>query len=322
MPKEKTIKKEQNKKNSQKAKVLVVLGPTGSGKTKLALALARHYKGEIVSADSRQVYRGMDIGTGKDLADYGHGRSKVPYHLIDVADPDKGFDLARFQKSALTALAKIIKKGRLPILVGGSGLYLQAVVDNYNLAGNASNEKKRSAWERLTVAELFSQIENINPAFAAKINNSDRHNKRRLARYLEIVEQGSLPLGRNKSAYNFIIFGLSPEREILRKKNSQRLEDRLEAGLVVEVKKLHRDGLSWQKLESFGLEYKFVSRYLQKKIDYESMVANLETAINQFAKRQLAWFKRWQRQGQKIIWFKDPDKALVKITRQHSDLKE
>lgn len=296
--------------------VIVILGPTSSGKTKLAVSLAKDLNGEIVSADSRQVFKGMDIGTGKDLNEYKIGKKKIPYYLIDIVKPNESFDLAKFQKLAFKAIDKIIKKGSLPILVGGSGLYLQAVVDNYDLGAAASDHKKRNRRERLSAIEIFNEIDRLNPAFAKKINESDRKNVRRLARYLEIVEQGRSHANRLPSQYEFKIFGLNPGREVLKEKIEKRLLDRLEKeGLVLEVKKLHQGGVSWQRLESFGLEYKFIAHYLQKKIDYDKMVTDLNIAIRQFAKRQLTWFKRWEKQGREIIWFKDSVKAEGKIKK-------
>lgn len=305
-----------NLKTKNKPLVLVILGPTASGKTRLAVSLAKDLKGEIISADSRQVFKGMDIGTGKDLNEYKIGKKKIPYYLIDVVKPNDSFDLAKFQKLAFKAIDKIIKKGNLPILVGGSGLYLQAVVDNYDLGAAASNHDKRNRRERLSAIEIFNEIDRLNPAFAKKINESDRKNVRRLARYLEIVEQGRSHTNRLPSQYEFKIFGLNPGREVLKEKIEKRLLDRLEnEGLVLEVKNLHRSGASWQRLESFGLEYKFIAHYLQKKIDYDKMVVDLNIAIRQFAKRQMTWFKRWQTQGREIVWFKDLSKAEVKAKK-------
>jgi len=297
-------------------RVLVILGPTASGKTKLAVALAAKFKGEIISADSRQVFKGMDIGTGKDLSEYKIGRQNIPYHLIDVVKPTEDFDLAKFQVLAFKAIAKVLKKGKLPILVGGSGLYLQAVVDNYDLGRAGSDREARTRREKLAAEELLADIERLNPAFAKKINESDRHNARRLARYLEIVEQGRVSDLKKAVPYEFKLIGLNPGREVLREKIEKRLRERLEKeGLVEEVKKLHKQGVSWQRLESFGLEYKFIAHYLQKKIEYEKMVIDLNIAIRQFAKRQLTWFKRWEKQGKSIKWFKDAAKAEKALER-------
>jgi len=290
-----------------KPKIIVVLGPTSCGKTKLAIGLANKFKGEIVSADSRQVYKGMDIGTGKDLGDY-----NVPYHLIDVADPKRQYNLAKYQKQAFAAIDDILRRGKLPILVGGSGLYLQAVVDNYKLSDSKKDSALRKNAERLSAGELFRKLEKLAPKLAARLNNSDRNNPRRLVRYLEIIEQDKdfkSRAGRQK--YDALIIGISYPREILQQRILKRLIERLEKqGMVDEVKKLRRSGLSWKKLADFGLEYKFISLYLRKEMSYEEMVEKLNTAIYQFSKRQLSWFKRWEKQGAKITWLKDNKTAV------------
>ena len=295
-------------------RVLVILGPTASGKTKLAVSLADSLNGEIISADSRQVYQGMDIGTGKDLGEYKIGRRKIAYHLIDVVSPSNKFDLAKYQGLAFKAIEKVLKKGKLPILVGGSGLYLQAVVDNYDLSAAKADDEERSALEKLSVTEVYEKINAINPSFAEKINNSDRHNLRRLSRYLQLAEQGpSLP-SKLAARYNYLLLGFKPGKELMRAKIQARLTERLEKeDLAGEVKRLHKEGVSWQRLESFGLEYKFVAYYLQKKISYEKMALDLNIAIRQFAKRQLTWFARWEKQGRKIVWLKNAAGAETEI---------
>ena len=283
-------------------KIIVILGPTASGKTKLAVELAEKFNGEIVSADSRQVYRGMDIGTGKDLAEY-----SVPYHLIDVASPKSQFDLAQYQKMAFRAIDDILKRGKLPILVGGSGLYLQAVVDNYKLSEAKKDLTLRKELEKLSVAELFLKLKKLAPKLAEKLNQSDKNNKRRLTRYLEIVGQDQNFKSRaGKRKYDAIIIGINYSRDTLKQRIFKRLLERLkEQNMIGEVEALHRQGLSWKRLEEFGLEYKFISQYLQGKLKYEEMVEQLNRAIYQFSKRQLTWFKRWEKQGAKISWLKD-----------------
>jgi len=305
------------RKKINKPKALVILGPTSSGKTNLGVKLARKFQGEIISADSRQVYRGMDVGTGKDLKEYGDGSQKVPYHLIDVVAPMVRFDLAQYQKLAFQAIDKVLKKKKLPIIVGGSGLYLQALVDNYQLSTVGPNESKRKKWERLTANQLFEKIKKLKPEFAQRINNSDRHNQRRLIRYLEIIEQGSIEAtGKQESPYNFLILGLDWPDQILRHRIITRLLDRLETeGLINEVYQLYQKGISWERLISFGLEYRFVSEYLQKKLNYNQLVDKLSIAIYRFAKRQKTWFKRWEKQGVKIKWVKnqlDAEKEIKK----------
>jgi len=300
--------------------VLVILGPTASGKTRLGVELAAALDGEIISADSRQVYQGMDIGTGKDLDEYRLGRKKIRYHLLDVIKPNTKFDLAKYQKLAFKAVAEVLGRGRLPIIVGGSGLYLQAVVDNYQLARVKPDLQQRAFWEKLTAEKLFQKISKKKPEFAARLNNSERNNKRRLIRYLEIIESGggfeakSQPI--SSSPYNFLVLGISWPDEVLKQRIKQRLVDRLEnQGLIDEVRRLHQEGVSWRRLINFGLEYKFVAYYLRGKISKEQLLEQLNTAIYRFAKRQKTWFRRWERQGKGIVWLSDKKQAL-EITRK------
>ncbi len=295
-------------KNKKKLpKIIVILGPTASGKTKFGVELAFKFKGEIISADSRQVYRGMDIGTGKDLKEYKVGKEKIPYHLIDVVSPQDEFNLARYQELAFEAIEEVLSRGKLPIIVGGSGLYLQALVDNYDLSGARPNAKKREELEALSAPELLKRIEKIKPEFAAKINNSDRNNPRRLVRYLEIIESGEVNNPRTKEQkYDFLILGIDISDEKMRVKIKDRIISRLEnEEMIEEVKKLHKQGISYQKLISFGLEYKFIAKYLQKQLSYEEMLEKLSTATYRFAKHQKTWFKRFEKQGNKINWLKD-----------------
>ena len=300
-----------------KPKILLILGATASGKTALAVQLANKYKGEIVSADSRQVYRGMDIGTGKDLAEYQAGGKKIAYHLIDVASPKTKFNLAKYQKSAFKAINDILRRGKLPIVVGGSGLYLQALVDNYRLTPGQPDLKKRNAWEKLTAEKLLEKITKLKPDFAARLNNSDKNNRRRLARYLEIIMVGGeMAPKKQVSPYDFLLLGLKAPDNILRARIVQRLLVRLEKeGLVAEVKRLNWEGVSWQRLKSFGLEYKFISAHLLGEVSYQEMVDKLSIASWHFAKRQKTWFKRWEKQGTKINWIKDQKQAEKNIKK-------
>jgi len=294
-----------------KNKIIVILGPTASGKTKLAVDLAVKFNGEIVSADSRQVYRGMDIGTGKDLGEY-----TVPYHLIDVVSPKIRFDLAKYQELAFKAIDDILRRGKLPILAGGSGLYLQAVVDNYKLSDVKNNLALRKSLEKLSAAALFSKLYKLSPKLAAKLNNSDKNNQRRLIRYLEILGQDeNFKNRKGRRKYDALLIGVKFSKGILEQRIFKRLLSRLkEQNMIGEIENLHQAGLGWKKLEEFGLEYKFIAQYLQNKLTYEELVKNLSIAIYQFAKRQLTWFKRWEKQGAKINWLKDGRKIekLVK----------
>lgn len=303
-------------KHSNKPKVVVILGTTSSGKTSLGVWLARKFNGEIVSADSRQVYRGLDVGTGKDLCEYGSGRLAVPYHLIDVASPHRQFDVMRFQRLAQQSLNQIIYRQKIPFVVGGSGLYLQALIDNFNLRAITPNLVQRKLWETWSATKLLQAINSKRPDFVARLNNSDRHNARRLVRYLEIIESGSLEnVVKRESAYDFLVLGLNYPDDILRQRIELRLLRRLEKeALIAEVWHLHNNGLSFQRLKSLGLEYKFISAHLMGEISYEQLVKELSRAIYRFAKRQKTWFKRWEKQGLIIKWLKNEREAdsLVK----------
>lgn len=296
-------------KSKNKPKVLVILGPTASGKTGLGVKLAHHLDGEIISADSRQVFCGMDIGTGKDLKEFKIDGKKIKHHLIDIVSPKDLFDLASYQNLAFKAIDKIIKKGKLPIIVGGSGLYLQAIVDNYVFGSGKPNYKRRDEIEKLPAAEILAKIAALKPDFAANINYSDSHNKRRLARYLEIVENGESIDKKKDSPYNFLLLGLDFPDDILRQRIEYRLLARFEEGMIVEVKRLIDEGVSRDRLKSFGLEYRFVTEYLEGAHTYNELVKKLGIAIYRFAKKQKNWFRRWQKQGRNINWVKDQAEA-------------
>jgi tRNA dimethylallyltransferase len=289
------------------SKLIVILGPTATGKTKLAVQLARTFKGEIVSADSRQVYQGMDIGTGKDLKDYGH----VPHHLIDVAGPKQRFSLAKYQTLAYKAIDNILKRNKTPFLVGGSGLYLQSIIDGYQLTAVKPNFKLRTALNKKSIKQLQILIKK----YGLKLNQSDFNNKRRLVRAIEIKKSHQEKSAKLNPKYQCLILGLKFPKEILNQRIDQRLKERLEKqGLIQEVKKLKKQGLSWKKLDDFGLEYRFISQYLQGKLTYEEMFNKLAIAIHQFAKRQITWFKR----DKGIIWLaskKQAEKLIKKFLR-------
>lgn len=303
--------------HNNKPRVLAIIGTTSAGKTGLAVLLASLFNGEIVSADSRQVYQGLDIGTGKDLAEYKVGRKNIPYHMIDIVSPKTQFDLAKFQRLAYTAINDILRRGKLPIVVGGSGLYVQALVENFNLSEVKAQSANRTKWDKMSAVRLFALVEKKKPEFAARLNNSDKNNPRRLSRYLEIIEaEGLEKVGKKEALYDFLILGLNWPDKVLRERIVQRLLDRLEKeGLVAEVKRLNDEGVSWERLKDFGLEYRFVSRHLLGELTYPEMVDKLSIALYRFAKRQKTWFKRWEKQGVKINWVKDIGGAEKKIKK-------
>jgi tRNA dimethylallyltransferase len=300
----------------RKDKLIVILGPTACGKTKLAVKLAKFLNSEIISADSRQVYKSMDIGTGKDLKEYGN----IPYHLIDIISPKKQFTLAQYQKLAYQAIDDIIKRNKMPFLVGGTGLYLQAVIDGYQLSEIKVNQKLRNNLNKKTL----KQLQALTKKLKIKLNQSDFNNKRRLIRHIEILKGLSLAKSRDeknfkpkkKPRYDCLILGIKYPKEVINKRIDKRLKERLEKeGMINEVKKLRKQGLSWQRLENFGLEYKWLAYYLQKKITYDEMAIKLATAIHQFAKRQLTWFSAHGgsasggKKGKRIKWIKDYNEA-------------
>lgn len=305
-------KKEKNinpiiEKNKENKKVVVILGPTSSGKTALAVKMAYKFKGEIVSADSRQVYRGMDIGTGKDLAEYNFKGQKIPYHLLDVVSPKNVFTLAKYQKIAFLALEDILKRQKTPFFVGGSGLYLEAIINNYILNEAKPVFGEREKYENMSLKVLHNKIKKINSKFFENLNNSELNNKRRLARYLEILmTESNFSPRKGESLYNFLIIGLNPERDLIREKIHKRLIQRLEEeDMIGEIQRLRKEGVSYKRLESFGLEYRYVAYYLQKKITYQQLVDKLFIAICQFAKRQMSWFRRMEKGGTVINWIKN-----------------
>lgn len=314
---------------NDKQKIIVILGPTASGKTGLAVKTAFKYNGEIVSADSRQVYIGMDVGSGKDLPDYhlefsatkklskdfdlpckktkNKTEIDIPYHLIDVVKPNTEFSLGKFYRKANVAISDIIKRGRLPIIAGGTGLWLQALVDGYDLSPVKPDKELREKLEKLSVDQVYKRLEELDKKFAKGLNNSERNNKRRMIRYIEMKRQNAECRMQKKTNdnYEYLLIGLEWPKEVLEKRIYKRLIQRLEnEDMMGEVGRLHNQGVSWKRLESFGLEYKYLAMHLQGKIDYNQMVEELFIATRQFAKRQRQWFKRWEKQGAKIHWVK------------------
>ncbi len=300
----------------KKNKIITIVGTTGSGKTLLAVQLALKFNGEVVSADSRQVYKYMDIGSGKDLGEYRVEKDgekiDIPYHLIDVVHPNNEYDLAKWLKDAKIAIEDIIEHKKLPIIAGGTGLYAQSLIDGYKLSEVSIDKNLREELEELGVDELLKKLKSINAVLVNKLNNSERNNKRRLIRHIEILTNTNqfdfVAKQKEKIApYNHLIIGVTWPREDLRKRILKRIIDRLDnEDMLGEVRRLHSEhNVSWSKLESFGLEYKFLARHLQKKMNYNDMIKKLHIATAQFAKRQMTWLRRWEKQGAKINWIKD-----------------
>lgn len=287
------------------------MGPTASGKSDLAIALARQYNGEIISADSRQVYRGMDIGTGKVTK---AEQRMARHHLIDVASPKRSYNVTHFVSDAKRAIADIKKRGKTPIICGGTGFWIQALIEENAFPAVKPNPELRKKLGKLTASELFEKLTKKDPKRAATI---DAKNKIRLIRALEICASlGTVPTPSKSNklkAKSYLIIVLKPPKETLDNNISVRLEKRLKKGMVAEVKRLRAEGLSWKKLESFGLEYKYVSLFLQKKLSREEMVERLTFEIRHYAKRQLTWLRRFEK-SQLLHFITTPTEAEKIIT--------
>ena len=281
--------------------MITILGPTASGKTPLAAALAKEIGGEIISADSRQVYRRMDIGTGKDLADY----DGVPYHLIDICEPGTKYNLFQYQQDFFDAYNNIIGKGKTPILCGGTGLYIEAVLKGYKLSPVPQNQELRDRLEGKSLTELTQMLMALKEKNGSNMHNTtDVDSCQRAIRAIEIETyniEHPMPL-RELPPIPSLIVGVNIDREQRREKITRRLKARLEGGMVDEVKALLDEGIPAEHLIYYGLEYKFVTEYLIGKTTYEEMFQRLEIAIHQFAKRQMTWFRGMERRGFKIHW--------------------
>lgn len=276
-------------------KLVVVLGTNASGKSELGIRLAGRFGGEIISADSRQVFRGLDLGSGKITPEQAR---RVPHHLIDVVEATDYFSLAQYQQAAYRAIDDIAAAGKLPFLVGGTGLYVSAIVEGYELVDVPPNEPLRAELEQLPLAELVARLEKADPEAARCI---DRNNSRRVIRALELAAAGHTHAAGRKSSprYHCLQLGLSWHREILEQRIEKRLQDRLANGMIEEVAGLRRRGVPDVWLEKLGLEYRYLTRYLRGDIGtLEELRQQLHIAIRQFAKEQITWFKRDRR----IIW--------------------
>lgn len=290
-----------NTTNKEK-RLIVIVGPTASGKSDLAVAVAKQFNGEVVSADSRQVYRGLDIGSGKITKREMCG---VPHHLLDVASPKRVFTVAQYQKLAIKSIEQIWQRDKVAILAGGTGFYIQAVIDGLILPSVPPNQELRKKLNAKSPAELFKQLKQLDPTRA---KNIDRHNPRRLIRAIEIAQAlGRVPnLQVRPLDAKILMIGLKPNLADLKKRINTRLTKRLKQGMLAEVKKLRANGLSWRGLEDFGLEYRYLAQHLQGKITKLAMMEKLESEIYHYAKRQLTWFKRDKR----IIWSTNKNKIL------------
>jgi tRNA dimethylallyltransferase len=273
---------------SVKSKLVVIVGPTASGKSELAVRLAEEFDGEVISADSRQVYRGMDIGSGKIIAREMRG---VPHHLLDVASPKRTFTAVRYQKLAREAIRDIVRRGKLPVVCGGTAFYIDALIYDYDLPAVPPQRALRKELERLSVSALYNRLMLADPERAKDVDPS---NKRRVIRALEVVSVTGEPVPRIKkdSKYNVLKMGIRREPKELHERIEKRLTARLRGGMVAEVQRLHEEGLSWDRLDGFGLEYRYVSRYVRKLISKEEMIRKILQESLGYARRQMSWWRK------------------------------
>ena len=281
--------------------MVTILGPTASGKTPLAAALGKRVAGEIISADSRQVYRRMDIGTGKDLSDY----DGVPYHLIDICEPGTKYNLFQYQQDFFDVYQDILSRGAVPILCGGTGLYIEAVLKGYHLSPVPQNPELRAALDGKSLDELTQMLTELKAKnYSVMHNKTDVDSCQRAIRAIEIETynlEHPVPL-RELPPIDSLIIGVDIDRELRRQKITRRLKARLDDGMVDEVRGLLAEGIDAEDLIYYGLEYKFVTEYIVGHLTYDEMFSKLEIAIHQFAKRQMTWFRGMERRGFKIHW--------------------
>ena len=301
-------------------RMITILGPTASGKTRLATALAAEIGGEIISADSRQVYRGMDIGTGKDLDDYVVDGKKIPYHLIDICEPGTKYNLFQYQNAFFTAYKDIVSRGKTVLLCGGTGLYIEAVLKGYKLSPVPQNPALRERLEGKTLEELTKMLEELKAKSGSNMHNTtDVDSAQRAIRAIEIESynlEHPTPR-RDLPPISSLIIGVNIDREERRRKITQRLRQRLENGMIDEIKGLLDRGIPAEDLIYYGLEYKFVTEYVIGKTSYEEMFSKLEIAIHQFAKRQMTWFRGMERRGFTIHWID----AMLPMEEKLSEIK-
>ncbi len=293
--------------------LVTVLGHTAGGKTRFAACLAEKLKGEVISADSRQVYRYMDLGTGKDYEDYLVNGRQVPVHLIDILEPGNEYNVYEYQKDFIRVFQEVHTRGSLPVLCGGSGLYIEAVLKGYRLIRVPVNHELRSVFEQESMDDLRARLAGIRKLH----NTSDIVDRKRLIRALEIevYYQKHPELDEQMPVIRPMILGIKFDRLTRRKRISQRLADRLDRGMIMEVQSLLDKGVTHEKLIYYGLEYKYITEHLAGQTTYEEMFTNLETAIHRFAKRQMTWFRKMERSGIKIHWFDGYQPLNDKIER-------
>ena len=290
--------------------IITILGPTATGKTSLAALFASKYNGEIISADSRQVYRRMDMGTGKDLKDYKIGTQKIPYYMIDVAEPGTEYNVFHYQQAVIPIMKDIQQRGKLVLFCGGSGMYLEAILKGYKMCPVPENKELREILAQYSDEELEKMLLN----YKTLHNKTDIETRERAYRAIEIEEYYAKhpELLEISKPIPSVIFGLKGDRDLIRNRITERLHERLHNGMIEEVEKLIESGVNAEQLIRYGLEYKYLTLYIQKKIDYDTMFEKLNIAIHQFSKRQMTWFRKMERDGFQIHWL---DIALSNETK-------
>lgn len=296
--------------NNNTYNLIVILGPTASGKTSLAARLAKELHSEIISADSRQVYIGMDIGTGKDLDEYIVEGITIPHHLIDIVEPSYEFSVFEYQKRFFHVFKAISEKGIIPVMVGGTGLYIESVLKGYSMAEVPTNEELRKSLEKCSIQSLAEKLKTINPQLH---NTTDLLDRDRLIRAIEISDfTQNNGIKKQRPEIHPLVLGIRWERKILRERITRRLKERLSSGMIEEVEALHASGISWEKIDFFGLEYRYIGQFLQGKLNDNDMFQKLNSAIHKFAKRQETWFRRMEKQGIKIHWIENADYDILR----------
>lgn len=298
--------------------LITILGPTACGKTHIATETAYRLGGEIISADSRQVFRGMDIGTGKDLLEYRTHDTEIPYHLIDIRQPGYEYSAGEFYRDFWQAYDQIQDHGRVPILCGGTGLYIESVLKQYPFALVPENTELRQTLASKTDEELAEILQ----SYIKLHNHTDTESRERMLRAIEIQEYQKTHPFEQRIDFSSIVFGIAYPRQTIMQRIRQRLEQRLQEGMVDEVQKLLDNGVPPERLLRYGLEYRYLTLYLQKQLSYDEMVEKLNIAIRQFAKRQMTWFRRMERNGTEILWINPDfsfDEKIDFVTKTYSN---
>ena len=293
----------------------VILGPTACGKTEIAVKIAHHFDGEIISADSRQVYKGMDIGTGKDLESYRMEGKPIPYHLIDIVEPGYEYNIFEFQQDASRVITDITTRGKLPVICGGSGLYLETILFHYQMPELPPDSVLEQELASMEMEALSDRLRSLRVPH----NTTDLTDRKRLIKAIRIglLEKQPDPRERTFDPSRFLVFGINPGRETVRQRITARLHHRLENGMIEEVNTLITQGVSKDTLKFYGLEYKYITLFLEGLLEYDEMVQQLNIKIHQFAKRQMTWFRRMQKKGVTIHWVDQNalDEMLKKISK-------